>query len=99
MGQPDRDDLDPELLGRGHQPVGLAAGIDEHAFHRLPVPDQRSVLLQRRDGNDADVELGLGGTLRLLSLFGHGRSDKDYLNRVKVRRIVAALFISTPSAK
>ncbi len=81
--------------------ISLAARIDEDAFHRVAMPDQRRVLLQRRDGDDANVELGLwrlcGGLVRCL--FGHGRSDKDYLNRVKVSRIVAALFSSTPRAK
>ncbi len=70
MGQPDRDDLDAKLLGGGHQPVNLTAGINEHAFHGLAVPDQRGVLLERRDGNDADVELRLRGFWGLL--IGHG---------------------------
>ena len=73
MGQPDRDNLDPELFGRGHQAIGLAARIDEHALHTVPVPDQRGVLLQRRDGDDANVELRLRrGVCRV----SHGVSDR-----------------------
>ena len=70
MREPDANNLDAKLLGRAHEAVNLAAGINEGAFHGLAVPDQRGVLLQRRHRDDANVELGL------LSLFGHERSDK-----------------------
>ena len=77
MGQPDGNDLDAKLLGGVHQAVNLTAGINEHAFLGLAVPDQRSVLLERRDGNDADLELRLVGILGgLVSLVGHGRLNR-----------------------
>ena len=59
MGEPDGDDLHTELPGGVHQPVDLAARIDEDAFHGLRRPDHGRILLQGRDRNDPDLELGL----------------------------------------
>ena len=45
--------------GRAEQALDFAARVDDGAAHRLGAPDERAILLIRRDGND----LGLEGRL------------------------------------
>jgi hypothetical protein len=61
VGQEDALDRDAGLSERVADAVKVAARIDHHAALYLVVPQQRAVLLERRDRNDR----GTG--------FGHGR--------------------------
>ena len=65
MGQPDRRQLQPEMIDGGEELLRLSARIDEHRRFRPLVPHQRTILLERRDGDQADFERGG---------FGHGVS-------------------------
>src|SRR4051812_41609782 len=52
VGEQDLFDCDPGLLSRRFQPREISARIDERTAHRCRAPDERAILLQRRDRND-----------------------------------------------
>ena len=60
MGQPDACQLEPEVIERAHEPLDIAAGVDERGMLRRFIPDQRAILLQRRHRHDADLEFVVG---------------------------------------
>ena len=53
-------DSDAVLIGDGHQPFELVAGIDEGAAHGLGAPEQGAILLERRDRDDDRLKRGFG---------------------------------------
>ncbi len=55
-------------FGRGQQLLRLATGIHQGATHGFRTPDQRAVLLERRDG----VDFGMQAKLRRGCRGGHG---------------------------
>ena len=58
MGQQHLGDPDALLVDLLLQHVEVAARIDGGAFHRLVIPDDGAILLERRDGGDQDLEHG-----------------------------------------
>src|SRR5262249_25301692 len=57
--QPNARERQPEVGERTHQPVDVAAGIDERRVLRRRVTYQRTILLQRRHPHEADLQFGL----------------------------------------
>ncbi len=76
VGDENLGDFHPVGVGLGDQFVCLATGIDKGAFHGLTAPDQRTVLLERGDGQDADID----------GWFGHGRNITSRAALLKRRR-------------
>jgi hypothetical protein len=66
VGEEDLLERDAGLLQRLLQLRQVSARIDQRAFHRLGAPDQRAVLLESSDGDDADAHREFG-------CFGHAR--------------------------
>jgi len=60
---PDVFERDAQLLASGEQHIGVTARVDDGSGHALVLPDQRTVLLERRDGDGFVVEHGGGKTL------------------------------------
>ena len=58
VGQQHLGDLDALLVDLLLEQVEIAARIDGAAFHRLVIPDDGAILLERRDGRDQDLEHG-----------------------------------------
>jgi hypothetical protein len=52
VGDEDSLDLDPLALCSLEDAVELAAGVGDGALHGLLAPQERAVLLERRDRND-----------------------------------------------
>src|SRR5205807_6305170 len=56
VGEQDRLELDAEVLDGVQQPIGLLAGVDHEGAGRVLRADEERVLLDRADGEHADVE-------------------------------------------
>lgn len=56
--EPDRLQVELTRLHGGQQAVDLTAGVDEGGCVRSATPDQRSVLRERRDRDDLELEHG-----------------------------------------
>src|SRR5262245_47663664 len=56
MGQQDLLDLQAELADSGLDAIEVAAGIHHGALLAVLVPEQRTVLLERRDGDDGSFQ-------------------------------------------
>ena len=61
MGKPDLVDRDLGLIDGAPHFGKIAARIDDHGAQRLRAPQQRAILLERRDRNDDGAEV-LHGT-------------------------------------
>ena len=56
MRQQDLLDRHARLFDRRHDPRQVAARIDHRRLHRRGAPEERAVLLDRRDGHDRSAE-------------------------------------------
>ncbi len=76
----DRLDLDAELVDRAPQAIGLLAGIDQQRLGGPRRSHDVGVLLNRTDGEGADVERGAHGAAALSRSLALARMRRLYIH-------------------